>query len=70
MERFEAQNRKLKASTFKSIHKNSQKYMDSSEILAGMWNRLGRKYNGNDSNDSESQDSILDEEIEICDQEI
>ena len=62
----EAPMRRPKASTFKSVPKNNQKYMESSEILADMWNKLGKKYNDNHQNDCESQDSISDEEIEIC----
>ena len=44
--------------------------MDSSEILADMWSKLDKKYNDDIQSDSESQDSIADEEIKVCNQEM
>ena len=66
----EVQLRRPKASTFKGLPKNNQRCMDSSEILADMWSKLDKKYNDDIQSDSESQDSIADEEIKVCNQEM
>ena len=53
--------RRPKASTFKKLPKNNQKYMDSSEILASMWKKL----DVDEEDDSVSDDSQSFEKIEV-----